>query len=56
MELKEFNNKVVRITDIDGQIFKGVALLDDKVVHVVDFDGLSFFCGTRLIKLFEYEI
>lgn len=33
MELIEFNNKVVRITDIDGQIFKGVALYEDKDVY-----------------------
>ena len=52
MELKEFNNKVVRITDIDGQIFKGVALYEDKDVH----DGLSVNSGTRWIKLFENEI
>ena len=41
MELIEFNNKVVRITDIDGQIFEGVALYEDKDVHDEEFDGLS---------------
>ena len=56
MELKEFNNKVVRITDIDGQIFKGVALYEDKDVHDEEFDGLSVNSGTRWIKLFEDEI
>ena len=56
MELKEFNNKVVRITDIDGQIFEGVALYEDKDVHDEEFDGLSVNSGTRWIKLFEDEI
>ena len=56
MELIEFNNKVVRITDIDGQIFKGVALYEDKDVHDEEFDGLSVNSGTRWIKLFENEI
>ena len=56
MELKEFNNKVVRITDIDGQIFNGVALYEDKDVHDEEFDGLSVNSGTRWIKLFENEI
>ena len=56
MELKEFNNKVVRITDIDGQIFKGVALHEDKDVHDEEFDALSVNSGTRWIKLFENEI
>ena len=56
MELKEFNNKVVRITDIDGQIFKCVALYEDKDVHDEEFDGLSVNSGTRWIKLFENEI
>ncbi|CAM1660669.1 hypothetical protein [Streptococcus mitis] len=56
MELKEFNNKVVRITDIDGQVFKGVALYEDKDVHDEELDGLSVNFGTRWIKLFENEI
>ena len=56
MELKEFNNKVVRITDIDGQIFKGVALYEGKDVHDEEFDGLSVNSGTRWVKLFENEI
>lgn len=56
MELKEFNNKVVRITDIDGQIFKGVALYEDKDVYNEELDGLSVNSGTRWTKLFENEI
>ena len=56
MELIEFNNKVVRITDIDGQIFKGVVLYEDKDVYDEEFDGLSVNSGTRWIKLFEDEI
>lgn len=56
MELRKFNNKVVRITDIDGQIFEGVALYEDKDVHDEEFDGLSVNSGTRWIKLFENEI
>ena len=56
MEFKEFNNKVVRITDIDGQIFKGVALYEDKDVYDEELDGLSVNSGTRWIKLFEDEI
>lgn len=56
MELKEFNNKVVRITDIDGQIFKGVALYEDKDVYDEELDGSSVNSGTRWIKLFEDEI
>lgn len=56
MELKEFNNKVVRITDIDGQIFKGIALYEDKDVYDEELDGLSVNSGTKWIKLFENEI
>ena len=56
MELKEFNNKVVRITDIDGQIFKDVALYEDKDVYDEELDGLSVNSGTRWVKLFENEI
>lgn len=56
MELRKFNNKVVRITDIDGQIFEGVALYEDKDVYDEELDGLSVNSGTRWIKLFENEI
>ena len=56
MELRKFNNKVVRITDIDGQIFKGVALYEDKDVYDEELDGLSVNSGTKCIKLFEDEI
>ena len=56
MELRKFNNKVVRITDIDGQIFKGVALYEDKAVYDEELDGLSVNSGTKWIKLFEDEI
>jgi hypothetical protein len=56
MELRRFNNKVVIITDIDGQIFEGVALYEDKDVHDEELDGLSVNSGTRWTKLFEDEI
>ena len=56
MDLRKFNNKVVRITDIDGQIFKGVALYEDKDVYDEELDGLSVNSGTRWIILFENEI
>lgn len=61
MELKEFNNKVVRITDIDGQIFKGVALTKTKMStmkNLMDYplilepDGLnSLKMKSRKLKL-----
>ena len=56
MELREFNNKVIRITDIDGQTFEGVCLYEDKDVYDEELDGLSVKSGTRWTKLFEYEI
>ena len=56
MDLRKFNNKVVRITDIDGQIFKGVALYEDKDVYDEELDGLSVNSGTRWTKRFEDEI
>lgn len=56
MELRRFNNKIVRITDIDDQIFEDVALYEDKDVHDEELDGLSVNSGTRWTKLFEDEI
>lgn len=56
MELKKFNNKVVRITDIDNQTFEGICLYEDKDVNDEEFDGLSVKSGIRWTKLFEDEI
>ena len=56
MELRRFNNKVVRITDIDNQTFEGLCLYEDKDVYDEEFDGLSVKSGTRWTKLFEDEI
>ena len=56
MELKKFNNKVVRITDIDDQTFEGVCLYEDKDDYDEEFDGLSVKSGTRWTKFFENEI
>lgn len=56
MELRKFNNKVVRITDIDGQTFEGVCLYEDKDVYDEKLDALSVKSGTRWTKFFEDEI
>lgn len=56
MELMGFNNKVVRIIDIDDQIFEGACLYEDKDVYDEEYDALSVKSGIRWIKLFESEI
>ena len=56
MELRKFNNKVVRITDIDNQTFEGICLYEDKDVYDEELDGLSIKSGPRWTKLFEDEI
>lgn len=56
MNLENFNNKVVKITDIDDQIFVGICLFEDKKVYDEEHDGLSIQTGNRWIKLFENEI
>ena len=56
MELENFNNKVVKITDIDDQTFVGICLFEDKEVYDEEYDGLSIQTGNRWIKLFENAI
>nr|DAR89463.1 MAG TPA: hypothetical protein [Caudoviricetes sp.] len=56
MELRKFNNKVVRITDIDNHTFEGLCLYEDKDVYDEELDGLSIKSGPRWTKLFEDEI
>ena len=45
MELRKFNNKVVRITDIDNQTLEGLCLYEDKDVYDEELDGLSIKSG-----------
>lgn len=56
MKLENFNNKFVKITDIDDQTFVGICLFEDKEVCDEEYDGLSIQTGNRWIKLFENEI
>ena len=56
MKLENFNNKFVKITDIDDQTFVGTCLFEDKEVYDEEYDGLSIQTGNRWIKLFENEI
>ncbi len=56
MKLENFNNKFVKITDIDDQTFVGICLFEDKEVYDEEYDGLSIQTGNRWIKLFENEI
>ena len=46
MELKKFNNKVVKITDVDNHTFEGICLFEDKDTFDEEqssFTLLSFF-------------
>ena len=56
MELRNFNNKVVIITDVDNQTFKGICLFEDKDTFDEEFDTLSVKTGFRWVRLFENEI
>ena len=56
MKLENFNNKVVKITDIDDQTFEEICLFNHKEVYDEEYDGLSIQTGNRWIKLFKNEI
>ena len=56
MELENFNNKVVKITDTDNQTYEEICLFNHKEVYDEEYDGLSIQTGNRWIKLFENEI
>ena len=47
MKLENFNNKFVKITDIDDQTFVGICLFEDKEVYDEEYDGLSIQTGNR---------
>ena len=56
MELRMFNNKVVTITDVDNQTFKGICLFEDKDTFYEEYDALSVKTGLRWVRLFENKI
>ncbi len=56
MELGKFNNKVVMITDVDNQSFKGICLFEDKDTFDEEYDALSVKTGSQWTRLFENEI
>lgn len=56
MELENFNNKVVKITDTDNQTYEEICLFNDKEVYYEEYDSLSIKTGNRWIRLFKNKI
>ena len=56
MELENFNNKVVKITDTDNQTYEEICLFNDKEVYDEEYDSLSIKTGNRWIRLFKNKI
>ncbi len=54
--LQKYNNKLVKITDIDNQMFSGRCLYENREDFEEDFDGLSVKTDSGWIKLLENEI
>ena len=51
MELENFNNKVVKITDTDNQTYEEICLFNDKEAYDEEYDSLSIKTGNRWIRL-----
>ena len=56
MELRKFNNKVVKITDVDNHTFEGICLFEDKDTFDEEYDSLAVKTGSRWTRLFEDEV
>ena len=56
MELENFNNKVVKITDTDNQTYEEICLFNHKEVYDEEYDSLSIKTGNRWIRLFKNKI
>lgn len=54
--LRKYNNKLVKITDIDNQMFSGRCLYENREDFEEKFDGLSVKTDSGWIKLLENEI
>lgn len=56
MELENFNNKVVKITDTDNQTYEEICLFNDKEAYDEEYDSLSIKTGNRWIRLFKNKM
>lgn len=54
--LQKYNNKLVKITDIDNQMFSGRCLYENREDFEEEFDGLSVKTDSGWVKLLEPEI
>lgn len=54
--LQKYNNKLVKIIDIDNQMFSGRCLYENREDFEEEFDGLSVKTDSGWIKLLENEI
>ena len=56
MDLLQYNNQQVRLTDVDGQVFQGICMFEDKDTYDEEQVGLSVKTSYKWIKFFENEI
>ena len=56
MELENFNNKVVKITDTDNKTYEEICLFNDKEAYDEEYDSLSIKTGNRWIRLFKNKM
>lgn len=56
MEFRKFNNKVVKITDVDNHTFERICLFEDKDTFDEEYDALAVKTGSRWTRLFEDKI
>lgn len=56
MDLKRVNNKKINVTDIDDQVFTGLAIYENKEDFETQYDGISIKTSEGWIKIFENEI
>ena len=54
--LQKYNNKLVKITDIDNQMFSGRCIYENREDFEEEFDGLSVKTDSGWFKLLENEI
>lgn len=56
MDLRQFNNHIVKVQDIDGQTFTGICSFEGKDNFDEKWDALSIKEELQWVRLFEDEI
>lgn len=56
MNMKQYNNKKIKLTDVDGNVFTGTSYFCDKEDYDANEDGLEMVVDGNFIIFYQSDI